>query len=246
MKKRILSCTLITMFAISIAPSSFAGSQSYNGVRFSTEPTERAVENAEKFCTNSPRSARFITLDGDVIPTELGGPYANDSGMMRRPPDYFNVVWTPGDYVPNHYDEDDYRFFVSSVSLRNNTGAPMELQYAQQETVNLTWEFEGEAEVEADFGIKVLSDLHGRFSASVKRESNVEESAKIEFKMVVPAGKEGYIDKYYGGVYSGGLAIWNGFNPFTNTDYGTYEEEIGAWAICENEVHYDAYTRSIV
>lgn len=44
-----------------------------------------------------------------------------------------------------------------------------------------------------------------------------------------------------GGVYSGGLAVWHGYNPFGDYKTQDWREETGAWGINSDKVAYDTY-----
>lgn len=74
----------------------------------------------------------IITPDGDKVAI-------NESDRQTR--DYLSgiVLWTFKSYIPNATDSYDYKHFVSSVSLKNNSSQEVPLKYTQENTTTVEW-----------------------------------------------------------------------------------------------------------
>lgn len=239
--KRIITVLLSIAIVLSTTCTvAFASDQSIPGAVFSTVPSERAQKNFDQLLRTTPRRGWYTDSDGKVHVIELDGSGRND-GMLRSPPNYHNVVWTPGDYIPNYHAKKDFAFPVGGVTLRNTSQNPISLKYRQENSNTVRWQVEGGADIEAKFGTKILADLKAQFSVNVQKAWTAMQGTSVEFEMIIPVGKIGHIDKYYGGVYSGGIAVWHGYNPMGGYKTQDWREETGAWGIDPDKVAYDTY-----
>lgn len=229
--KRIISAAMVLFFSVSnILPISANGISGEMDSVFSSVPDERDIElmnNHQEYKYGS----WIITPDGDKVAI-------NESDRQTR--DYLSgiVLWTFKSYIPNATDSYDYKHFVSSVSLKNNSSQEIPLKYTQENTTTVEWVVEGNVDVDADLEFAIFGELQASFGLGVSKTTTSQASTEVEFVMPIPPYKTGKISKYYAGKYSGGKAVWEGENVIGGDYVGIKEELCGAWAIAANEVNY--------
>jgi hypothetical protein len=212
---------------------------------FTTEPDVYEIERQKQYTQPMPE-AYHRDINGNLVSTEM----VDDQDIIRgtntgiSPMGYWQngYYYVFARYEPNTYKTDNYRFFVSQVNWWNKTRETVILKYTQKETVITEWDVSGKIELDAKFKVKFLATLQGRFGAQVTQRHVTERSDIVEAQMNVPPGYEAYINKYKGGAYAGGSAVWYKYYVTPNNDYilvGTYTEtNQGGWGIMSNVTSY--------
>lgn len=202
---------------------------------FTTKPDKYEIEQQKQYKLPTPK-AYHMAINGNIVSTEI----LDDEDIIRRPNTGISPMgyWEDGYY----YASDNYRFFVSQVNWWNKTHETVTLKYIQRETVTTEWDVSGKIEADAEFRVQFLAALQAKFGAQVTHTHITEKSDEIEAQMNVPPGHEAYINKYKGGAYSGGSAVWYKYYVTPNHDYilvGTYiETNQGGWGIMSNVISY--------
>ncbi|MCD1258813.1 hypothetical protein B5M42_008190 [Paenibacillus athensensis] len=147
-------------------------------------------------------------------------------------------------YNPNTYQtswQDRKHFPIGSVYAQNNSPNPMVISYSQANTKTTTWTFTGKVSGEAGFTVAVLASAKLTVGFDVSTQRTTTSTSTITSTATISAYKQGEIDAYHTGVYSGGYGVWNKYYVTpqgTHINAGTYNEFGSAWTVGLNNINY--------
>lgn len=247
----IMSLSVAMLFSAAIASSESEVTPKFSNVP--THPETIKEQAAYEKEMQKPVKAWIVKngISREVAPANFGAdgyekpriekPGYGDVGTLGFWQGGYYYIWKK--YEPNYRTTDNYRHFVSDVSVRNETTQAIPLKYTQGTTKVNTWQYTGKVEAETSFKVALIGDIKASLGIEVSTTKTTTTSTTVEFGPInAKAGYTTYIEKYYQGAYSGGAGVWGKYyvNPqnqyiYTGEDY---RETGNAWGINDNSTHY--------
>ncbi|MEF2966108.1 hypothetical protein V3851_09730 [Paenibacillus sp. M1] len=239
----ILSLSLLASFSpvAANANSSLQGTNDDYGV-FSTVPDKEELERQQQYKLDPP-TAWEVDLNGNkrIVPYTV---LNKKGGIGTNSWSDSNYTYVFNGWTLNSTKVDKKRFFVSRVTVENNSTGLLPLKYVQQESVTTKWEVGANIEAEAQFKVAFLASLKTKLGGSYNYSKTTMSSTTVEAgPKDIPAGYKASYTKYRAGGYGAGQAEWKKYPKGSSSWVGMHYTGESGWAVNENDVTIE-YTES--
>jgi len=212
------------------------GQKSYE--TFSSTPDTAEIERQKQY-ELAPGSAWEVDLQGNVKPAPYIVPHAKSPNEKTITP----MSWSDGsyDYVYYGYTStdtklDSKKFFISKVTVENQSLGPLPLKYTQQETVTTYWSVSANISAEGELKVQWLASLKVSLGGSYSYSKTTYSSTQIEAgPKDIPPGYSASYTKYRAGGYGKGQAAWKKYIKGYSSWVGMYYTNESGWAPHENQ-----------
>ncbi|MFD2671111.1 hypothetical protein [Marinicrinis sediminis] len=241
MLKKIFVGGLSLLLSISFSVSVFAKPKADSNIVFSTTPDAQEQKRLEQY-TLTPGTAYEIDVHGIKKMTEYKVVNAKSGEVTTQWTDGNGYIYTFDSYVQNNYSTDPKRFYVSDVSVYNNSSQSIPIKYIQNNSVTTGWSVSANIQAEGSLKAAFLGKLSYSVGVTYTDSKTTTSSTTVELGPInVPARKAGKITKYRAGGYGAGQAAWRKYSPSGTSYIGMYYTGESGWAVNPNSTTL-AYT----
>ncbi|WP_342478819.1 hypothetical protein NYE24_12895 [Paenibacillus sp. FSL H7-0350] len=209
---------------------------------FTSVPDQQEIERQKQY-EPAPPTAWEVDLNGNkktvpyIVPSALGNATKGTIGTQSWSDS--NYTYAFDGWALSSTQLDDYRFYVSKVSIDNHSSQPLPLKYTQQNSITTQWSVGANISAEAEFGPSFLSSLTVSLGGNWSKSKTSYASTTIEMGPVnVPSGWAASFTKYQGGGYGQGQARWKKYIKGTSSLVGLYYTGESGWAVNDSVTKY--------